>query len=289
MAIYDRDKATFFTTSGGVVAPDRLTNEVVEQFLSPSLTSITDSPADALDVCRFDFDGTLSGEQESILDSICANHSGVPLPEPPDDPISHAALTGVMPDQHHAELHAASHCVGQGDEVSLDPSQVGADQAAFNANRLQGRVIGSAAPASAQVLTWSGLEWAPADVQGSGFPEMYYEESEGISSTSSTTPVSKVAIKEDLLGGLYMVEWYAEVWSPAYYEHQRVVVTLDDAQYIAYTDTVMMGRYNENPISGHKVVRLEAGTHKIDLMFARVESYPVYIRRGRLFLQKVGE
>lgn len=82
MAIYDRNKAAFFTTSGGVVAPDRLTNEVEEQILSPSLTSITDGPADAPDVCRFDFAGTLSEEQEATLDSVCNAHSGEPLPIP---------------------------------------------------------------------------------------------------------------------------------------------------------------------------------------------------------------
>jgi hypothetical protein len=93
MAIYDRDKATFFTASGGVVAPDRLTNEVEEQILSPSLTSITDSPADAPDVCRFDFNGTLSGGQEATLDSVCNAHSGEPLP---------------VADMPHARLHGLS-------------------------------------------------------------------------------------------------------------------------------------------------------------------------------------
>lgn len=93
MAIYDRDRASFFTSSGGVVAPDRLTNEVEEQILAPSLTGITDGPADAPDVCRFDFDGSLSGGQEATLDSVCNAHIGEPLP---------------VADLPHARLHDLS-------------------------------------------------------------------------------------------------------------------------------------------------------------------------------------
>ena len=116
MAIYDRLHSAF-VSSGGVVAPDRLTNEVVEQILTPTLTSITDAPPGAEDVCRFDFDGTLDATGEALLDSVVAAHDGTPLPEPGPEPTSHDALIGVMADQHHPRLHASSHFEGEGDAL----------------------------------------------------------------------------------------------------------------------------------------------------------------------------
>jgi len=39
-------------------------------------------------------------------------------------PVQHSDLAGILPDQHHAQLHASSHSLGGNDEISLDASQI---------------------------------------------------------------------------------------------------------------------------------------------------------------------
>lgn len=290
MAIYDRDKATYFTTSGGVVAPDRLTNEVEEQITGVPLTSITDAPPDVPDACRFDFDGTLDAGEQALLDSVCEAHSGIPMPEPGPDPTSHNVLIDVTENQHHPRLHADTHGEGQEDALALAPAQVGAGQAAFNASKLQGRVVNDHAPNADEVLTWDAAEgWMPKPSQGGGgYPESYYAASEGNSATTSTDDTPKVTMTETFDGGIYMLWWYVEAWNCSLYKHTRVKVKVDD-EVVAWTDLVMEGSYNENPSAGIKGLMLDAGEHTIQITFARIEYCTVYTRRARLFVQKVGD
>ena len=274
-----------------VPAPDRLTNEVEESITSVPLESVTVNPPGQDDKTEFVFESALNPTQEGLLDDVVAAHSGQPLPDPGPDPTSHDALIDVTENQHHPRLHAATHGSGQEDAVTLAPAQVGADQAAFNANKLQGREVSAAAPSDQQVLTWDqgANGWRPLDAQGGGgFPENYYAESEGNSATTSASDVKKVVLTETFSGGIYTLWWYAEVWSCSLNAHNRVKVWVDD-EVVAWVDLTMNGRYNENPAPGVKQVKLDAGEHTIILSFARVEYCTAYIRRARLFVQKVGE
>lgn len=288
---YDISQFTGLVPPHTEPAPDRLTNEVEESVTSVALTAITVNPVGQPDKTIFSFESALSPAQEGLLSDVVAAHSGEPLPEPEPDPLSHDALRDVTEDQHHPRLHASTHRAGQEDAVTLTPAQVGADQAAFNASKLQGRTVSAAAPADQQVMTWDqgANGWRPIDAQGGGgYPESYYAESEGNSSTTSSSIQKKVTLTEDFDGGTYAIHWYCEVWASAINRHTKVQVLLDD-EVIAWTDLVMNGRYNENPNGGVKQVKLSAGEHTLVIVYARVEYCTAYIRRARIFVQKVGE
>lgn len=89
-----------FTTSSGVVASDRLQREIDED---ATITSACEAIVPMMSDILFCFSTALSGAEETALDTIITNHSGVGLP---DDP------------------HRTSHVIGSASVATLTPSFV---------------------------------------------------------------------------------------------------------------------------------------------------------------------
>jgi hypothetical protein len=104
---------TAFTTSGGDVATGKLRSEIEEDV---TITSTIQMVLPSIDDIEFHFENTLSGGEESALDTLVTDHDGVEIPVSLPFSTSHVTINppaGTNVVDFQGESHAA---IGSMDE-----------------------------------------------------------------------------------------------------------------------------------------------------------------------------
>lgn len=128
------------------------------------------------------------------------------------------------------------------------------------------------------------------------YTEQYDGESDGNSTTTATTPQTKLNVTETLAGGDYKITWYAEVQSNTNLTCVRVRVTLDPGtageEDLAFNDLLVYnptGISTEGVASGFAIRTLTSGSHTFRISYETTDgTYTVLIRRARLHIERIG-
>lgn len=124
--------------------------------------------------------------------------------------------------------------------------------------------------------------------------EKYNGESDGSSSTTSTTLQTKLDVTETLKGGDYRISWYCEVQADSIAEFVRINAIIDPGdpgeEVIGWFDQpITVGTTSDLPSGGFAVRTLAAGSHTFRIAWATIGGgYSAFIRRARLFIERIG-
>jgi len=204
------------------------------------------------------------------------------------DELAHDTLSGAG-SQTHAQLDA--HIASTANPHTVTASQVGKDTAQWNADRLQGTPIASAAPADGQVLRYNetNSQYEPADQSSSStFGSQFQQETDDSETqTTSTSYVQRLRMTTPSLpSGTYRVGWYYE-WQVTGLTDYLARIQVNDTTNIVEVreEAVDAGSNQWFPRSGFGYFT-GFGVLNIDLDYA-VPTNSVKMRRARLEIWRV--
>lgn len=130
----------------------------------------------------------------------------------------------------------------------------------------------------------------------SGTAVTYYNASETVSSTTSTSYIEKVRLTiSDAVAGSHVIWYSAELRNSSTRRPAIMRVQVDDTTIVCEARTARNDGDNtiddeENDwqtISGHVRLNLTSGAHTIDIDYKRTLTGTVFIRRARIFVMRV--
>jgi hypothetical protein len=199
-------------------------------------------------------------------------------------------LSGIGTNTH---AQVDTHLASISNPHTVTAAQVGNDTAQWNASKLQGNAVDTAAPANLQVLTWLSAtsKWTPADAAaGATFGSAFQQaESAAQSSTTSSSYQQKLRLTTpSLIAGTYRIGYYAEYWHGSTSYAVSVRCQLDDATTLCEATNEPSDSDNRNALGGFAYVSLTAAAHTIDIDWKSQDcGCTAYIRNARLEIWRV--
>lgn len=191
----------------------------------------------------------------------------------------------------HAQID--THVASTSNPHSVTASQVGNGTAQWNADKIQSRTVASTAPSDGQVLTWNNgaSQWAPATPTGGGASLVYeYSVSEGISTTTSTTFVSKLSHTTTMslnASKKYWCYWQCEAGNTVATSASEVRFRVGGTIYSQPHSARQTEDSFWTSMTGWAIVTGVSGTVTLDL-FYRADSETARIRYARIGIMELG-
>lgn len=138
--------------------------------------------------------------------------------------------------------------------------------------------------------------WIETTQNGASTLTTYYDASETVSSTTSTSYIQKVRLTlSNIVAGTYVIWYSAELRNSSTTRPSAMRVQVDDATTICEARTARddgdSSTVDEEDdwqaISGHVRLALTSGAHTIDLDYKRTRTGTASIRRARIFVMLV--